>query len=143
MRLATTTRPIVLLLALAAPTFAQQGTGAARYRVNNRPDASSPWQLYVETRALPKANAIADEMRQAGYQAEVVDDSAPLPQFYPDAANTSASAYYPTSNFAADYNTYVVPGGGSYGYGWYGGWFPGYRHHVYANHWWNGGRYWH
>jgi hypothetical protein len=115
-----------------------------RYRVNYRPSANDPWQLYTESRSLPKANTIANEMRQSGYLAEVVDDATPLPQFYPDAANTSASGYYPTSNYAADYNTYILPGGGSgYGYGWYGGWHPWYRHRVYPNYWWNGGRYWH
>jgi hypothetical protein len=110
--------------------------------VNYRPTASDPWQLYTEARTPAKASAIAGEMRQAGYQAEVVDNSTPLPQFYPDAANTSASGYYPTSNYAADYNTYIVPGGG-YGYGWYGGWNPWYRHRVFPGYWWNSGRYWH
>ena len=53
----------------------------------------------------------AEDVRQSGYQAEVVDNATPVPQFYPDAADTSASDYYPTSNWAADYNHYMVPGG--------------------------------
>jgi hypothetical protein len=126
----------------AGETGVASGSGGARYRVNYRPAATDPWQLYTEARTLAKANTIADEMRQSGYLAEVVDTATPLPQFYPDAAATSASRYYPTSNFAADYNTYVVPGG-NYGYGWYGGWNPWYRHRVYPSYWWNGARYWH
>jgi len=117
------------------------GSNIVRYRVNYRPSASDPWQLYTEARTLNKANTIAAEMRQAGYQAEVVDTSTPVPQFFPDAADTSASGYYPTSNYAADYNSYIVPGG-NYGYGWYGGWYPWYRHRVYPSYWWNGGRSW-
>jgi hypothetical protein len=128
----------------AAPIASAIGSASAvRYRVNYRPTASDPWQLYTEARTLAKANTIAAEMRQTGYQAEVVDSATPVPQFYPDAADTSASGYYPTSNYAADYNTYIAPGGGgSYGYGWYGGWNPWYRYRVYPSYWWNGGRTW-
>jgi hypothetical protein len=90
---------------------------AVKYRVNYRPSDADPWQLYAQSRDLSKANAIAAEVRQTGYQAGVVDDATPVPQFYPDATDTSASGYYPTSNWAADYNQCVVPGG-NYGYGW-------------------------
>ena len=96
--------------------------------------------MYSGTRSLDKANTIAHEVRQTGYQAEVVDDATPVPQFYPDVADTSASNYYPTSNWAADYNHYNVPGG-NYGYGWYGGWNPWYRHRIYPSYGWNSGRY--
>ncbi len=44
-----------------------------RYRVNYRPSASDPWQLYAETRNLDKANAIAAEVQGSGYQAQVVE----------------------------------------------------------------------
>ncbi len=147
MSIATARWAIGLALTLVAPEAAPKAqvspaASSVRYRVNYRPGASDTWQLYTETRAISKANTIADEMRQAGYQVQVVDNTAPVAQFYPDAADTSASGYYPTSNYAADYNTYVVPGGGN-GYGWYGGWYPWYRHRVYPNYWWNGGSYWH
>ena len=147
MRMAIALWAAGIVLTLAGSGLAQQGltasasANAVRYRVNYRPSASDPWQLNTEVRSLAKANAIAADLRQAGYQAEVVDNSAPVPQFFPDAADTSASGYYPTSNYAADYNTYIVPGG-QYGYGWYGGWNPWYRHRVYSNYWWNGGNYW-
>jgi hypothetical protein len=113
------------------------------YRVNYRPSDTAPWQVYAQTRSLANANAIADEVKQSGYQAEVVSAATPSPQPYPDAADYSASNYYPTSNFASDYNYYNVPLGGLYNYGWYGGYHPwwGYR----ARPWyaWNGGNYWH
>jgi hypothetical protein len=121
----------------------QQASAApVRYLVNYRPAATDPWQAYSEARTLAKANTIADEVRQAGYQAVVVDHSTPVPQAFPDAANTSASGYYPTSNHTVDYNTYVVPGG-QYGYGWNGGWHPWYRHHFYPGYAWTSGRNWH
>src|SRR5262245_59022826 len=137
--------PILAGIALAgadpAPGAAGQPSSAApRYRVNYRPTETDPWQLYGGTRSLDKANTIAHEVRQTGYQAEVVDDATPVPQFYPDVADTSASNYYPTSNWAADYNHYNVPGG-NYGYGWYGGWNPWYRHRIYPSYGWNSGRY--
>ncbi len=82
----------------------QQGLTALRYRVNYRPAASDPWQLYAETRSLAKANSLVSGVRNAGYQTEVVSDLTPSPQPYPDALETSASRYYPTSNWANDYN---------------------------------------
>ena len=82
----------------------------ATYRVNYRPSDSDPWQLYAETRSLDKANTIAAGVKESGYQAQVVDDLTPSAQPYPDAAETSASNYYPTSNWASDYNYYIVPG---------------------------------
>jgi hypothetical protein len=129
--------------AVQAPGRADGGAnaGAARYRVNQRPSDKDPWQLYLETRSRSKADTIASEVRASGYQAQVVDDLTPAPQAYPDAADTSASSYYPTSNWAADYNSYIVPGG-NYGYGWYGGFNPWYRNRVYPNYWWNGGSAW-
>jgi hypothetical protein len=112
------------------------------YRVNYRPGENDPWQLYAETRDLAKANKIADEVKESGYQAQVVDDLTPSAQPFPDAAETSASAYYPGSNWSADYNYYVVPGGRYNNYGWYGGWNPWYGFRLYPNYWWNGGRSW-
>lgn len=94
----------------------QPSLNSLRYRVNYRPTASDPWQLYTETRSLDKANTVANEVRGTGYQSQVVDDLTPAPQPYPDASETSALNYYPTSNWAADYNHYVVPGRG-YSYG--------------------------
>jgi hypothetical protein len=117
------------------------GADQLRYRVNYRPADSEPWQLYSETRSLAKANSMAFEMKEAGYQAQVVDDLTPAPQPYPDASETSASNYYPTSNWASDYNYYVVPGR-SYNYGSYGGWNPGYGYRSYPNYCWNGGSSW-
>jgi hypothetical protein len=126
-----------------------QGRGAApstprapRWRVQYRPSDGDPWQDYLATRNRTKATNVAQELQESGYQAQVVDDTTPSPQPYPDAEDTAPSNYYPTSNWASDYNTYIVPGG-NYGYGWYGGWFPGYRHRVYPGYWWNGGSYWH
>src|SRR5689334_8951396 len=97
---------IALILSLA-PGAARPAAGqeaatvaeATRYRVNYRPAAADPWQLYAESRTQDKADAIADEIRQAGYQAEVVDNSTPTPQPMPDYADTSASGYYPASNW--------------------------------------------
>ncbi len=116
-------------------------THGQRFRVNYRPTSGDPWQVYAESRDRARADSIADEVRQSGYQAEVVSGATPVPQFYPDATQSSASNYYPTSNWAADYNQYNVPGGG-YGYGWYGGWNPWYRHRVYPGYAYNSGRYW-
>ena len=82
----------------------------AQYRVNYRPSDTDPWQLYAQSRDPARANTIAAGGPPEGYQAEVVDDATPVPQFYPDAADTSASNYYPTSNWAADYNQYVGAG---------------------------------
>src|SRR5262249_15909782 len=104
---------------------ARAGSNSLRYRVNYRPSPNDPWQLYSETRSLEKANMIASEVKESGYQAQVVDDLTPSHQPYPDASETSASSYYPTSNWTADYNYYVVPGR-QYNYGWYGGWNPWY-----------------
>jgi hypothetical protein len=126
----------------AIPGQEQPGSPQVHYRVNYRPSDTDPWQLYAQTRSLENANKIADDVRQSGYQAEVVDDATPVPQPYPDASDYSASDYYPISNYASTYNTYMLPGGG-YNYGWYGGWYPGYRHHFYAGYWGNSGRYWH
>jgi hypothetical protein len=125
----------------AAAAQAQAGFAPLHYRVNYRPAESDPWQLYAETRTLDKANQIASDIGQTGYLTQVVDDLTPSPQPYPDAAVTSASGYYPTSNWAADYNNYVVPGRG-YGYGWYGGWYPWFGYRSYPNYWWNGGNSW-
>ncbi len=120
---------------------AQQGSNPLRYRVNYRPADSDPWQLYSETRSLDKANAIAAEVKESGYQSQVIDDLTPAAQPYPDASETSASGYYPTSNWASDYNYYVVPGQRN-NYGWYGGWNPSYGYRSYPNYWWNGGNSW-
>lgn len=117
----------------ASAALGQSTSETPRYRVNYRPDDKAPWQLYAETRSQDKANAIAAEVKQTGYLAEVVSGTTPLPQPYPDVENTSASGYYPTSNWTSDYNQYVVPGGG-YNYGWYGGWNPWYRHRVYGSY---------
>jgi hypothetical protein len=119
------------------------GPSAAHYRVNYRPSARDPWQLYSEVRSLDKANQIATDLRQSGYQSEVVNDLNPSPQPFPDAAQTSASGYYPTSNWAADYNYYLVPGGRYNNYGWFGGWNPGYGYRVYSGYANNGGSNWH
>ena len=100
-----------------------RSSNPTRYRVNYRPSRGDPWQLYAETRNLEQANTIASGVKQSGYQAQIVDDLTPAPQPYPDASETSASSYYPTSNWAADYNRYIVPGA-SYNYGCYGGWNP-------------------
>jgi hypothetical protein len=113
-------------------------TNPAKYRVNYRPTASDVWQQYAETRSLDKANAIAAEVQTSGYLSQVVNDLTPSPQPFPDMAETSASRYYPTSNWASDYNYYVVPGSG-YNYGWYGGYNPSYGYRSYPNYWWNGG----
>ncbi|MDR3638825.1 MAG: hypothetical protein P4L84_33770 [Isosphaeraceae bacterium] len=131
------------LSALIVLCFVQDAPGQAagqqqQYRVNYRPSDHDPWQLYAPARTLDKANAIASEVRQSGYQAAVVSAATPTPQPYPDAAETSASNYYPTSNWANDYNYYSVPGGSGsgsgYGYNWYGGWNPWNRHHLYSNY---------
>jgi hypothetical protein len=114
----------------------------ARYRLNYRPSAADPWQVYTEVRSLDKANQIAAELGQTGYQTQVVSDLTPSPQPFPDAAQTSASGYYPTSNWAADYNQYVVPGGRFNNYGWFGGWNPWYSHRVYPTYASNSGSYW-
>jgi hypothetical protein len=114
---------------------------SVRYRVNYRPTDSAPWQLYSETRSKDKAEATAADVRKSGYLAEVVDNSTPAPQPFPDAADTSASDYYPTSNYTNDYNYYQVPGGG-YNYGWYGGWYPGFGYRMGPWYRTNGGRYW-
>ena len=114
-------------------------TNPIRYQVNYRPSANDPWQLYAATRGLDKANAIAAEVQSTGYLAQVVNNLTPSPQPYPDAAETSASSYYPTSNWSSDYNYYIVPGR-SYNYGWYGGWNPRYGYRSYPNYWWNGNR---
>ncbi len=110
------------------PGPGQTATNPLRYQVNYRAAASDPWQLYASTRSLEKANAIAAEVKSTGYETQVVDNLSPAPQPYPDAAETSASRYYPTSNWASDYNYYVVPGQ-TYNYGTFGGWNPwyGYR----------------
>ena len=121
--------------------LSQPSPKSLRYRVNYRPTGSDPWQLYSETRSLDKANTIASGVRESGYQAQVIDDLTPAAQRYPDASETSASNYYPTSNWAADYNRYIVPGGG-YNYAWYGGWNPMYGYRSYPNYWWNGGNSW-
>src|SRR3954447_4181091 len=128
--------PCAVAIALASSGWADPAGTAletARYRVNYRPSGTDPWQFYADSRDHAKADAIAAEVRQSGYQAEVVDDATPVPQFYPDGANSSASNYYPTSNWAADYNHYVVPGG-NYSYGWYGGFNPWYRHRLYPGY---------
>src|SRR5262249_32020228 len=70
-----------------------------KYRVNYRPTANDVWQQYAETRSLDKANAIAAEVQNSGYQSQVVNDLTPFPHVFPDAAETSASRYYPTSNW--------------------------------------------
>jgi hypothetical protein len=124
-------------------TAGAPSSSAMRYRVNYRPSADDPWQIYTEVRSQAKADQIAADLRQSGYRSEVVDDWTPTPQPYPDAAQTSASRYYPTSNWSSDYNYYVVPGGRSYNYGWFGGWNPGYINRVYPGYAWNGGSYWH
>ena len=118
----------------------QTATNPIRYQVNYRPTANDPWQLYAATRGLDKANAIATELQSTGYQAQVVNSLTPSPQPYPDAAETSASRYYPTSNWSSDYNYYMVPGGNFNNYGWFGGWNPGYGYRSYPNYWWNGNR---
>jgi hypothetical protein len=134
---------VALALAPLEETVPSQPEAAtAKYRVNYRPSDADPWQFYAQSRDPARANTVAMEVRQSGYQAEVVNDATPVPQFYPDASATSASNYYPTSNWAADYNRYMVPGG-NYGYGWYGGWNPWYRHRVYPSYAANTGRYWH
>lgn len=115
--------------------------GALRYRVNYRPTDDQPWQLYSEARSQDKANALAAEVRESGYKAEVVTNATPLPQAYPDASDYSASSYYPTSNWASDYNQYSVPGGG-YNYGWWGGTNPGYGYRSYPSYAWNNGANW-
>jgi hypothetical protein len=131
-----------LAIACGAPAaLGQATTEDVRYRVNYRPSDKDPWQTYAVARDRTKADSIAAEVKQTGYQSEVVDGTTPTPQPYPDAADTSASSYYPTSNWAADYNQYVVPGG-DYNYGWYGGWNPWYRNRVYTNYWANNGRNW-
>jgi hypothetical protein len=116
--------------------------GALRYRVNYRPDDSHPWQLYTEARSLDKANTIASDVKESGYQSQVVTNATPLPQALPDATNYSASSYYPTSNWANDYNYYSVPGGGNYNYGWWGGGNPGYGYRYYPTYAWNNGSNW-
>jgi hypothetical protein len=73
-----------------------------RYRVNYRPSDDDPWQLYSELRRQQKANALAEDVRKSGYQAEVVDHATPSPPPYPNPTDTSASDYDPTSNRAAD-----------------------------------------
>jgi hypothetical protein len=113
-------------------------TNPIKYRVNYRPTADDPWQQYAETRSLDKANAIASEVQNSGYLSQVVNDLTPSAQPYPDMAETSASGYYPTSNWASDYNYYVVPSRG-YNYGWWGGYLPTYGYRYYPNYWWNGG----
>jgi hypothetical protein len=125
----------------AAGGLGPGGSNPPTYRVNYRPSISDVWQLYAETRGLDKANAIAASVKEAGYQAQVVDDLSPSAQPYPDASQTSASAYYPASNWAADYNNYIVPGRGN-NYGWYSGWYPWYGYRSYPNYYWNGGNSW-
>ncbi len=117
----------------------QTATNPTRYQVNYRASESDPWQLYASTRSLEKANTIAAEVKSSGYLSEVANNLTPAPQPYPDYAETSASRYYPTSNWSSDYNYYMVPGG-NYNYGWYGGWNPSYGYRSYPNYWWNGGR---
>ncbi|MHC5539430.1 hypothetical protein ACYOEI_14530, partial [Singulisphaera rosea] len=107
--------------------------GSPRYRVNYRPSSSQPWQLYAEARTKDKANATAAEVRESGYEAEVVTNATPLPQPYPDVSESSASSYYPTSNWSNDYNYYSVPGGG-YNYGWWGGTNPSYGYRSYPTY---------
>jgi hypothetical protein len=121
---------------------AEAGGETMSYRVNYRPSDSAPWQIYAQTRSLNNANSIAAELRQGGYQAEVVNSLTPSPQPYPDATEYSASNYYPSSNWTNDYNYYLVPGGGNYNYGWFGGFLPGWGY-SYPWYWWNGGNYWH
>ncbi len=111
-----------------------------RFRVQYRADSGANWQDYLETRSKEKADTVAKEMKESGYQAQVVNDQTPAPQPYPDQDNTSASGYYPASNYASDYNTYLVPGG-NYGYTSYSGWNPGYRHYWFPGYW-NGGSSW-
>jgi hypothetical protein len=119
----------------------QSGSHPLTYRVNYRPSENDTWQLYAETRGLDKANTIAAGVRETGYQTQVIDDLTPSAQPFPDASETSASNYYPTSNWAADYNNYIVPGR-SNNYGWYGGWYPWYGYRSYPNYYWNGGNSW-
>ena len=99
---------------------AATATNPTRYRVNYRPDRQRAVAALCGDPKLDKANAIAAEFTGSGYLSQVVNDLTPSPQPFPDAAETSASRYYPTSNWASDYNYYVVPGG-NYNYGWYGG----------------------
>jgi len=127
--------------AAAQQGLAGDGSTPLTYRVNYRPSDHDPWQLYAETRSLDKANTIASGVKESGYQSQVVDDLTPSAQPFPDASLTSASSYYPTSNWAADYNNYIVPGR-SYNYGWYGGWNPWYGYRSYPNYVWNGGNSW-
>ena len=119
--------------AAAQQGLAGGGSNPLTYRVNYRPSDNDPWQLYAETRSLDKANTIASGVKESGYQSQVVDDLTPFVQPFPDASQTSASSYYPTSNWAADYNNYIVPGR-SYNYGWYGGWNPWYGYRSYPNY---------
>ncbi len=121
------------------PGPGQTATNPLRYQVNYRASSNDPWQLYASTRSLANANAIAAEVKATGYEAEVVSNQTPAAQLYPDAEETSASRYYPTSNWAQDYNYYVVPGGNN-NYGTYAGWNPWYGYRSYPNYWWNGGR---
>ncbi len=121
--------------------LADGGSNPLTYRVNYRPSDRDPWQLYAETRSLDKANIIASGVKESGYRSQVVDDLSPFAQPFPDASETSASNYYPTSNWAADYNNYIVPGR-NYNYGWYGGWNPWYGYRFYPNYFWNGGNSW-
>src|SRR4051794_33225726 len=60
----------------AAPTTS---AGPARWTVQYRTDETKPWQLYTTTRRRDNADQIASELREAGYHAQVVDDSTPVP----------------------------------------------------------------
>jgi hypothetical protein len=138
----------ILLLSVTSVSLADQsGTEGSRqplqYRVDFRVDSNDPWQTYSRVRSKDKAEAIAKDVRESGYQVEVVNDLTPAPQPLPDAAATSASALYPNSNWAADYNYYNVPGGQANHSGWFGGYVPGYASRVYPGYAWSGGRSWH
>ena len=102
----------------------QTATNPLRYQVNYRASESDPWQLYAIDANLDNANTIAAKVKSSGYFSEVVNNLTPVVQPYPDMAETSASRYYPTSNWSSDYNYYMVPGGNYNNYGWYGGWYP-------------------
>ena len=114
------------------------GTNPIQYRVNYRPTDTTSGSSTPRRAASTRPTLIAAEVRGSGYQSQVVNDLTPLPHVFPDFAETSASRYYPTSNWASDYNYYVVPGTG-YNYGWYGGYNPTYGYRYYPNYWWNGG----
>lgn len=134
-----------LTLALFSPLsqggVSEQQAGRVPFRVEYRASDRAPWLTYAAARTREKADAIAAEVRETGYQAKVATPGSPSPLPHADGSLYRTSAMNPSVTYENDYNTYQP--GSSYGYNWYGGWHPWWRSHWYHGYTWNNGGYWH